>query len=74
MAERDKNHPSAIIWSMGNESGYGPNFAAISGWLHEFDPTRPVHYEGAQGTMGETRRADSQAEQPWTSSAGFIRV
>jgi beta-galactosidase len=49
MAERDKNHPSVIIWSMGNESGYGPNFAAISGWLHEFDPTRPVHYEGAQG-------------------------
>ena len=49
MAERDKNHPSVIIWSMGNESGYGPNFAAISGWLHAFDPTRPVHYEGAQG-------------------------
>ena len=33
---------------MGNESGYGPNFAAISAWLHDFDPTRPVHYEGAQ--------------------------
>ncbi len=49
LAERDKNHPSVIIWSMGNESGYGPNFAAISGWLHAFDPTRPVHYEGAQG-------------------------
>lgn len=49
MAERDKNHPSVIIWSMGNESGYGPNFAAISAWLHDFDPTRPVHSEGAQG-------------------------
>jgi beta-galactosidase len=49
LAERDKNHPSVIIWSMANESGYGPNFAAISGWLHAFDPTRPVHYEGAQG-------------------------
>ncbi len=48
MAGRDRNHPSVIIWSMGNESGYGPNFAAVSGWLHEFDPTRPVHYEGAQ--------------------------
>jgi len=55
LAERDKNHSSVIIWSMGNESGYGPNFAAISGWLHEFDPTRPVHYEGAQGSRwGET--------------------
>ena len=50
MAERDKNHPSVIFWSLGNESGYGPNFAAMSAWLHEFDPTRPVHYEGAQGS------------------------
>ena len=49
MAERDKNHPSIIFWSLGNESGYGPNHAAMAGWLHEFDPTRFVHYEGAQG-------------------------
>lgn len=53
MAERDKNHPSIVMWSMGNESGYGPNFAAISAWLHDFNPTRPVHYEGAQGAGGE---------------------
>lgn len=53
MAERDKNHPSIVMWSMGNESGYDPNFAAISAWLHDFDPTRPVHYEGAQGAGGE---------------------
>ena len=52
MAERDKNHPSVVMWSMGNESGYGSNFAAISAWLHDFDPTRPVHYEGAQGVDG----------------------
>ncbi len=58
MAERDKNHPSVIIWSMGNESGYGPNFAAISGWLHEFDPTRPVHYEGAQGETNDPPTVD----------------
>ena len=50
MVERDKNHPSIISWSMGNESGYGPNFAAISAWIKEFDPTRFIHYEGAQGT------------------------
>ena len=53
MAERDKNHPCVVMWSMGNESGYGPNFAAVSAWLHDFDPTRPVHYEGAQGGNGE---------------------
>lgn len=52
MAERDKNHASIVFWSMGNESGYGPNFAAISAWLKDFDPTRPIHYEGAQGLDG----------------------
>ncbi|GLR69830.1 glycoside hydrolase family 2 TIM barrel-domain containing protein [Agaribacter marinus] len=49
MVERDKNHPSIISWSMGNESGTGPNFAAIAGWLIDIDPLRFVHYEGAQG-------------------------
>ncbi len=58
MAERDRNHPSVVIWSLGNESGYGPNFAAMSGWLHEFDPTRPVHYEGAQGTIKDPSTVD----------------
>ena len=49
MAERDKNHPSIIFWSLGNESGYGPNHSAMSAWLKELDPTRLIHYEGAQG-------------------------
>lgn len=48
LAERDKNHPSVIFWSLGNESGFGANHAAMAGWLHTFDPTRLVHYEGAQ--------------------------
>ncbi len=58
LAERDKNHPSVIIWSLGNESGFGPNFAALAGWLHEFDPTRPVHYEGAQLPDGAPASVD----------------
>ncbi|WP_243349236.1 glycoside hydrolase family 2 TIM barrel-domain containing protein [Parabacteroides sp. FAFU027] len=49
MVERDKNHPSVIIWSLGNESGRGPNHAAMAEWTHDFDITRPVHYEPAQG-------------------------
>lgn len=49
MVERDKNHPSIIMWSLGNESGTGPNHAAMAGWIKEFDPTRYIHYEGAQG-------------------------
>lgn len=49
MVVRDRNHPSVIMWSLGNESGWGPNFAATAAWIHEYDPTRFVHYEGAQG-------------------------
>ncbi|MCF8460201.1 MAG: DUF4981 domain-containing protein [Flavobacteriales bacterium] len=48
MAERDKNHPSIIIWSMGNESGIGKNFLGSYKWLKEFDDTRPVSYERAE--------------------------
>ncbi|MDT4933124.1 MAG: beta-galactosidase [Pseudonocardiales bacterium] len=44
--ERDKNHPSVIIWSLGNESGTGRNLPAMSEWTHQRDPSRPVHYEG----------------------------
>ncbi len=47
MVERDKNHPSVIIWSLGNEAGEGPNFEADSRWIHQRDPGRPVHYEPA---------------------------
>ncbi len=47
MVERDKNHPSVIIWSLGNEAGDGINFEATSAWIHERDKTRPVHYERA---------------------------
>lgn len=49
MVERDKNHPSIICWSLGNESGYGPNHAMVGAWVKDFDPTRLLHYEGAQG-------------------------
>ncbi|WP_186313501.1 glycoside hydrolase family 2 TIM barrel-domain containing protein [Paenarthrobacter nicotinovorans] len=44
--ERDKNHPSIIMWSLGNESGTGANLAAMSAWTHARDTGRPVHYEG----------------------------
>lgn len=46
MVERDKNHPCVIFWSLGNEAGFGPNFAAMAAWIHGYEPTRPVHYEG----------------------------
>ncbi|MBT3296448.1 MAG: DUF4981 domain-containing protein [Verrucomicrobia bacterium] len=46
MVQRDKNHPSIIMWSLGNESGYGINHAAMATRGRELDPTRPIHYEG----------------------------
>lgn len=47
MVERDKNHPCVIIWSLGNESGTGPNHVAMADWMHENDMTRLIHYQGA---------------------------
>jgi beta-galactosidase/beta-glucuronidase len=58
MVERDKNHPSVIMWSLGNESGYGRNHVAMARWMHENDPTRPVHYEGATG-WGNPEKQDN---------------
>ncbi|MCL9668014.1 beta-galactosidase [Rosenbergiella epipactidis] len=46
MVLRDLNHPSIIIWSLGNESGYGHNHDALYQWIKQYDPTRPVQYEG----------------------------
>jgi len=46
MYQRDKNHPSVLIWSCGNESHCGDNIAAMSEFFHSADPTRLVHYEG----------------------------
>lgn len=45
MVERDKNHPSVIMWSLGNESGFGCNHKAMATWTREADPTRLIHYE-----------------------------
>lgn len=53
MVERSKNHPSVIMWSLGNEAGYGPNFAAASAWVHSRDKTRLVHYEGSLNPLGK---------------------
>ena len=46
--KRDINHPSVIVWSLGNEAGAGPNFEKTYTWLKQFDPTRPIQYERAE--------------------------
>jgi len=53
MVERDKNHPSLIIWSLGNEAGTGPNFKAGRELLKKMDPTRTVHYEGGHSVESD---------------------
>nr|6SE8_A Chain A, Beta-galactosidase [Arthrobacter sp. 32cB]6SE9_A Chain A, Beta-galactosidase [Arthrobacter sp. 32cB]6SEA_A Chain A, Beta-galactosidase [Arthrobacter sp. 32cB]6ZJS_A Chain A, Beta-galactosidase [Arthrobacter sp. 32cB]6ZJT_A Chain A, Beta-galactosidase [Arthrobacter sp. 32cB]6ZJU_A Chain A, Beta-galactosidase [Arthrobacter sp. 32cB] len=44
--ERDKNHASVVMWSLGNQAGTGRNLAAMSRWTKDRDPSRPIHYEG----------------------------
>lgn len=53
LVERDKNHPSVIIWSMGNECGNGANFYAAYDWIKSRDTSRPVQFEQA-GEQGNT--------------------
>jgi len=60
MVERDKNHPSVILWSLGNESGYGPNHDAAAGWVRGADPSRPLHYEGALSRSNGARWEEGQ--------------
>lgn len=67
MVERDKNHPSVISWSLGNESGCGPNHAAAAMWVKDFDPTRFLHYEGAQGDPNHPQYLPVNSAE-WSSS------
>jgi len=48
LVQRDKNRASVVIWSLGNESSFGPNHVAMAKRVREIDPTRPIHYEPAR--------------------------
>ncbi len=60
MVERDKNHASVILWSLGNETGYGANQDAMAGYVRGRDPSRCLHYE-----PGINRQSVPQAQQGW---------
>ena len=72
MVARDFNHPSIILWSLGNESGYGAAHDAMYQWLKRTDPSRPVQYEGGGSNTAATdiicpmyARTDQDLPQPW---------
>ncbi|MFF9580746.1 glycoside hydrolase family 2 TIM barrel-domain containing protein [Streptomyces achromogenes] len=46
MVERDKNHPSVVMWSLGNEAGTGRGLTAMARWIRDRDSSRLLHYEG----------------------------
>ncbi len=60
---RNINHPSVIIWSLGNEAGDGPNFDRCYDWVKAYDPSRPVHYEPA---IREGRNTDICCPMYWS--------
>ncbi len=73
MVARDFNHPSIIIWSLGNESGYGAAHDAMYQWTRRVDPGRPVQYEGGGSATAATdvicpmyARTDEDREQAHT--------
>ena len=62
---RSINHPSVIIWSLGNEAGDGPNFDACYDWIKQYDPTRPIHHERAVYSPG-SRNTDIICPMYWS--------
>ncbi len=85
MVLRDRNHPSIIFWSMGNESGYGSNFTSNYNLIKSLDPSRPIHYEGAtnagKGATGtdlwsymypEVSLVETQSNSNWAQQPYFM--
>ena len=73
MFERDKNHPSIITWSLGNEAGNGDNFVAAYEWLKMKDPSRPTQYEGADADQNTDVWAPMYARIPSLKSLCGIK-
>lgn len=64
MVERDKNHPSILFWSLGNESGYGKNHYEMGKWAKNRDDSRLIHYEGEIRELSEQALTDNDGHTP----------
>lgn len=65
MVERDKNHPSVVVWSFGNECAYGYAVELAKKWVSKHDSTRPFHYESAYGNPKGTDLESYMYMSPW---------
>ena len=81
MVRRDYNHPSIIIWSLGNESGYGVNHELMYAWVKKEDPSRPVQYEGGGADTAVTdiicpmyARVDEDLPSPYGRPAHSLKA
>ncbi|WP_233566609.1 glycoside hydrolase family 2 TIM barrel-domain containing protein [Cohnella endophytica] len=77
MMERDKNHPSVIIWSLGNEAWGGDNFVHMHDHLRAKDPSRVVHYEGVFNCRKSEAASDVESQmytKPWDIEAYALKI
>jgi beta-galactosidase len=74
MVQRDKNHACIVLWSLGNEAGYGAAHDALAAWIRRTDPSRPIQYEGAlmdawhahEGRVAAGERSGGAVDAPVT--------
>jgi len=74
MVQRDRNHASVILWSLGNETGYGAAHDAAAAWVRHAEPSRPVHYEGAISTDWHGGRAATDIVCPMYPSFAALEA
>ena len=74
MVARDRNHPSVLMWSLGNESGVGPNFEAMAQTMRSLDSLRPIHYEPTEPPYSATLPGFDLISNMYQSEQTMLRL